>query len=344
MLAAALVGLLAGLLAPPAAAHKMWPSYLHLAESAGGEVAVFWKVPIREGRPLELSPLLPARCAPLAAPTQRSDGDALRVRWTLDCGEGGLTGRAISVDGLSSTGSDVVVRIEHADGRATHGVLHPDVPALTVPAVADSPLVWAWFSVGVEHILLGADHLLFVLGLLLLIGASGAGGRRARLGSLLKTVTAFTVAHSVTLALAVLGLVRFPTASVEAVIALSILYLAVEIARSDTSDTSDSLTVRRPWLVAGICGLIHGLGFAGALSEIGLPPDNIPGALVLFNLGVEAGQLLFIAAVLALSGVGQRLFTTTSSMNTALPRLGVLYLLGTLSAFWLFQRTFAIFG
>ena len=337
-----LVALAAGLLAPPAAAHKMWPSYLHLAEADGGEVAVFWKVPIREGRPLELTPVLPAHCAPLAAPTRRSDGDALRSRWTLDCGAAGLTGHEVSIEGLMSTGSDVVVRVEHADGRATHGVLHPDVSALTVPASQESPLVWAYFGVGVEHILLGADHLLFVLGLLLLLGATGAGGRPG-VAPLLKTVTAFTVAHSVTLALAVLGLVRFPTASVEAVIALSILYLALEIARADGASGVDaSLTARRPWLVAGGCGLIHGLGFAGALSAIGLPPGDVPGALVLFNLGVEAGQLLFIVAVLALSEAARRLFVT-KPLNTALPRLGALYLLGSLSAFWLFQRAFTIF-
>jgi hypothetical protein len=183
--------------------------------------------------------------------------------------------------------------------------------------------VLGYLRLGVEHILFGIDHLLFVLGLILLVGG---------LGPLMKTITAFTLAHSITLGLATLGVVRIPQAPVEAVIALSIVFLAAELVRQGRGETG--LTARRPWLVAFAFGLLHGLGFAGALSDVGLPPGDVPSALLLFNVGVEAGQLAFVVAALALVRAVQSL------PAPAWRRLeGVsAYAIGSLAAFWVMQR------
>lgn len=320
--------LAAALLSPsPAGAHRLWPSYLLLELGEGGLVDVFWKLPVPGGAPLALTPSLPAHCAALTAPVTLTADRASRTRWRADCGQAGLVGQVVSVAGLAETGSDVVVRVVHPGGGEVTGVLHPDAPSMTVPAPGEALPRWGYLGVGAEHILAGPDHLLFVAGLLLVVGW------RAR--QLLATITAFTAAHSVTLGLASLGLLRFPQASVEAIIALSILFLAVEAAGEDPAA---SLSARRPWLVAGACGLIHGLGFAGALSQLGLPRDGVLGALLLFNLGVEAGQLFFVAAALAGALALRRAVCLERLRPVAV------YALGAVSAFWVIQRSVAILG
>jgi hydrogenase/urease accessory protein HupE len=220
--------------------------------------------------------------------------------------------------------TDALVRIEFADGATWVGRLTPRAPQVTIPERrSGGSVAAAYLGLGVEHILLGIDHLLFVLALLLVT----RGARR-----LVSTVTAFTVAHSITLALATLGVVRVPQAPVEAVIALSIVFVAAEIVRARRG--VEGLTARAPWLVAFTFGLLHGFGFAGALSEIGLPQGQIPLALLLFNVGVEAGQLLFVAAVLAPLAVARR-------VRIELPRRLELvppYAIGSLATFWVIQR------
>lgn len=306
--------------------HAMWPASWHLVERADGGVSSRWEVPLRGGQPLPLSTALPERCRPVGAPWIAQDETTRRVEQDLDCGEEGLDGARIGVDGLASTQGDALVVIAHADGRTTSRMLRMETPSLVVPGPgAPAPAAAEYFPIGVEHIWTGFDHVLFVVGLVLVAGA--------RAEVLLGTVTAFTLTHSVTLALSALGFLRFPRASVEAVIALSILLLAVEVTR----DRERSWTVRFPWAVAGSCGLIHGLGFAGALASLGLPEGRIPLALLNFNLGVEAGQLVVVAASLAALLAARRLRVAVGVRQIAA------YAMGSLSAFWFLQRAASIF-
>ncbi len=220
----------------------------------------------------------------------------------------------------------MLVRVQTRDGARSTTLVHPSRPWLEiVPARGSFAVAGAYLVHGIEHILLGYDHLLFVLALILIV-------RNLRV--LIATVTAFTVAHSITLALATLGVVHVPGPPVEAAIALSILLLACEIAR--TSVGQPSITARWPWLVAFSFGLLHGFGFASALSEIGLPRGDIPLALFMFNLGVEIGQLVFIAAVLALLAVVRRIPIPDSVTQRARPV--ATYAIGTLAAFWFVER------
>jgi hydrogenase/urease accessory protein HupE len=202
---------------------------------------------------------------------------------------GGLPGSTLEITGLDRTRTDVLVRVQPLEGAASTVRLTPEDIRFTVPVDPSTGAVFAsYFQLGVVHILEGIDHLLFVFALLLLIRSPGR---------LVGAVTAFTLAHSITLALATLEIVHVPGPPVEAVIALSIVFLAVEILKSGQGP--ERLSERFPWVVSFSFGLLHGLGFAGALSEIGLPQGDIPAALLAFNVGVEAGQLLFIAAVMA---------------------------------------------
>lgn len=304
-----------------ARAHSMWPASLRLVEAPDGAVQSRWEVPLKGGRPLPLHVTYPGSCAPVGAPTISEGARTRRIDQRLDCGDGGLTGKRIAIAGLEQTQSDALVVVEHADGRATSALLHGEAPALAVPAPdAAPPSARRYLAIGVEHIATGLDHVLFVIGLVLLTGR--------RWGTLLKTVTAFTVTHSVTLALSTLGIVRFPQASVEAVIALSILLLAVEVLRA----APRSWTARAPWAVAGLSGLVHGMGFAGALTRIGLPEHELPAALLHFNVGVEAGQLGVVALTLSAVALARRL-----RVSPYLRRLPV-WAMGSISAFWLLQR------
>ena len=262
-------------------------------------------------------------CESLRPVSTHSAGGAFIDRWTVSC-PGGLTGGTIAIDGLAATLTDVLVRLERLDGTTQTELLAPKKPSFEVAAVQ------GWFGVaetylrlGVEHILLGIDHLLFVLALLILVE-----GRRRLIG----TVTAFTVAHSLTLAAATLGLVHVPQGPVEAVIALSIVFVAGEIVHAHQG--RPGVSQRSPWLVAFIFGLLHGFGFAGALTEIGLPEQSIPLALLFFNVGVEVGQLLFIAAILLLVAIGGRVPIPRPAWAWKVPA----YCIGTIAAFWTIER------
>jgi hypothetical protein len=327
----------------PAAAHEVRPAYLELSEQEPGRYAVVWKVPAMGDRVLALQPVLPDACRSIAAPQVEVMPGAQLARWSVDCGAGGLTGATIAIDGLRETLTDVVVRMQARDGASQTVVLRPEAPSVTLSEESGSSVaIAAYLRLGIEHILLGVDHLLFVLALMLVVGA------RWRL--LVKTITAFTIAHSITLALATLGLVRVPTAPVEAVIALSIVFVAAEIVHGQQGRSG--LTARTPWVVAFTFGLLHGFGFAGALAEIGLPRDAIPSALLLFNAGVEVGQLLFIAAALGLMRFFRSLVTVYRSLITAQPSLisdlrprwaqfVLAYAIGSMAAFWVVERMLA---
>lgn len=241
---------------------------------------------------------------------------------------GGLAGRSIAIDGLAATYTDVVVRVQLASGAVQSARLAPDRPFFIVdgtPSWHDTARTY--FLLGMEHILLGIDHLLFVLALLLLV--------RNR-WMLAKTVTAFTLAHSITLALSVFGLAAAPQPPVEAVIALSIAFAAAEAARERT--TGAGIAGRLPWVMAFGFGLLHGFGFGGALREIGLPQTDVPLAFLTFNLGIEAGQLLFVAAVLMLGAVLDRLLF----LRLARLREVTAYGIGGLAAFWFLERLAAL--
>ena len=308
-------------------AHESLPVYLGIVEQTAGTYAVTWRVPATQGAPPSVTPAFPTQCSPATPAGLTQEPGALVGRMLIRCGSAGLGEGSIVLAGLDHTVLDALVRISFADGRTVTRVLHPSDPALALDQVGRHVDVGGYFSLGVEHILFGIDHLLFVTGLLLIV-------RRPL--ALAKTVTAFTVAHSITLALAALGYVHVPPAPVEATIALSIVFLARELARLARGEVA--LTARYPWVVAFTFGLLHGLGFAGALAEVGLPPHDIPLALLLFNLGVEAGQLAFVAVLLLIRWGIARLAPRIPPILAELPTYGI----GTAAAFWLIQRLAAI--
>jgi hydrogenase/urease accessory protein HupE len=313
----------------PAAAHRLSPAYFGLTETARDTFAVQWKVSISGGLAAVLEPQVPEGCSLTDGVRAYILDDVRFQHGTLRC-PGGLGGKRFSVNGLAETQTDVLLRVDYLDGGSSNQRLTRDTTTVTIPARPSMlEVVNTYLTLGVEHILFGVDHLLFVLALLLLV----RGVRR-----LVATVTAFTIAHSITLAAATLGFVHVPPAPVEAVIALSILFLASELARRGTGGSAD-LTERFPWIVAFSFGLLHGFGFAGALSEVGVPTQAVPLALLNFNVGVEIGQLLFIGAVF---GIGWLVRYSALRVPAGWQRVAA-YGIGSMSAFWVVQRTVAIF-
>ena len=317
-------------MAGPASAHRLSPAFFGLSEIEPNSFEVQWKVSISGGLADAMQPQVPAGCEVVGAVRTYSVEDARIDHGRISCDEL-LPGKLVEVNGLAATQTDVLLRVDYLDGSSFTHRLVPERPSVVIPEEAGALEVAATYLVlGVEHILLGIDHLLFVLALLLLVRG---------LGRLVVTVTAFTVAHSITLGAATLGFVNVPIAPVEATIALSILFVAMELARGDGAavnpGASGSLTTRFPWIVAFTFGLLHGFGFAGALSEVGLPESAIPLALLFFNVGVELGQLMFIAAVLVL-GWGLRYLSVPIPSWSA--RLSA-YVIGSVAAFWVFERT-----
>ena len=312
--------------APGAYAHEVRPAYLELRQTASETYSALWKVPgLGDNLRLGIYVELPAGCTNLSEPRASMLNNAYSERWSLKCA-GGLAGGTINIAGLAATATDVLVRLERLDGTTQVTLLTPSAPSFIVEAAPRALQVARTYLVlGVEHILGGIDHLLFVLALLIVV----KGTRR-----LIATVTAFTVAHSLTLAGATLGFVHVPGPPVEAAIALSVLLLAAELARLQRGEPS--LTSRWPWVVAFSFGLLHGFGFAGALTAVGLPQVDVPLALFAFNVGVELGQIAFIAAVLAILSLARRAVRSPSAERLALH--GASYAIGILAAFWFFER------
>jgi hydrogenase/urease accessory protein HupE len=304
-------------------AHEVRPAYLHLREDGPGSFEVLFKTPMLGDLRLSLSVSFSGAVQALTPVTSRTTDNALVQTWRVQASDG-LAGQDIRIVGLETTVSDALLRVEFADGRSWDQRLTPAAPAGTVPAAKTSTgVAGTYFSLGVEHILLGYDHLLFVLGLILVT---------ATVRQLVSAITAFTAAHTITLAAATLGLVRVPSQPVEAVIALSIVFLAAEIVHA--REGRAGIASRAPWIVAFAFGLLHGFGFAGALSEIGMPSGHIPIALLFFNVGVEAGQLLFVAAVTALAAALRFARLPLPPSASLVPP----YLIGSLATFWVFQR------
>jgi hypothetical protein len=307
-----------------ALADEFRPALLEVTESEPGWYAVLWKVPLQNGQALEITPIFPGHLQQMGPAAAREFQGSRIEQSTWTSATGSLVGGTIFIEGLSVLPIDVIVQIDMADGTEHSAILRPASPSYVVPASTTKWTVAAsYWKIGTIHILEGYDHLLFVLALLLII---------PNLWMLFKTITSFTVAHSISLALATLGVVKMPGAPTEAVISLSILFLAVEIVHSRQGQVT--FTERYPWVVALAFGLVHGLGFAGALAEVGLPEREIPLALLMFNVGVETGQILFVCAVLAVVAMFRRVPTGWPAGSWRL----MPYAIGSTAAFWTVQR------
>ena len=360
--------LLAAVAIPSAlAAHEVRPAYLELTEVSAGRFEVLWKQPVLTDaepgmvRRLPLRPAFPARCRETGRALPELTAAALLERWTIDCGAEGLGTEPIEITGLPRTLTDVLLRVRFADGASVDHLLRPEAPRVVVsPDGGGGMAVPAYLRLGVEHLLFGFDHILFVVGLMFLV-------RRPL--QLVQVVTAFTAAHSITLALSTLGVVTLSQRPVEAVIALSILYLAVELARGTDGTDHDRHAngagafasaggtgrdhhasraggsagvgfslARSPWAIAFGFGLLHGFGFAGALADIGLPEQARAMALLLFNVGVEIGQLMVVGVLLALLyGLRARRVPVPAAVA-----LAPIYVMGTVSTYWFIERVLSM--
>jgi len=332
------LAVLAVLLAQPANSDELRPGYLEMRQTGPGAYNLLFKIPARgEDLRLAIYVKLPEGAQDITPPRASfSEGvyvERRSIRW-----DRGLIGQHVTIEGLSATSTDVLVRIERLGGAIQTERLSPTKTSFIIQAVPGAGEVAAtYLRLGVEHILFGLDHLLFVLALVILVRGWG----RVAI-----TVTAFTLAHSITLTAATLGFVNVPGPPVEAAIALSILLVAVEIVNARRGKPSP--TARLPWLVAFSFGLLHGFGFAGALAEVGLPQYAIPVALLFFNVGVEIGQLIFVAAVLSLISLVHHVASKQlepARIQQSLDRLDmtVAYVIGVMAAYWLIERTTAFF-
>ncbi len=302
------------------------PAYLELREAGTDVYDVLLKLPAQGERVPPIEVRFPDETLALAEPVARYQSDAYMMRWQVRR-DGGFVGQTVAVDGIATGASDVIVRIERADGTSQVEHLLPERPAFVVVGPSGAgEVAWTYLVLGIEHILGGVDHLLFVLSLLLIV----RGGKPIFL-----TITAFTVAHSITLVAATLGWVHIPGPPVEAMIALSIVFVAAQAVQGLRGHPG--LTARAPWVVAFSFGLLHGFGFAGALAEVGLPQSAIPIALLMFNVGVELGQLMFVVATLGVLALFVRAAARLPQWLAYLPP----YAIGTVAMFWVFERAAA---
>tara|TARA_R110001592_G_scaffold363248_3_gene682145 strand:+ start:48610 stop:49611 length:1002 start_codon:yes stop_codon:yes gene_type:complete len=312
-------------LAQTAQAHRFAPSLLKVTEIADQQYSVVWKTPAQGTSAIPLQPVWPESCEITNSSPPQMEGTGKVISWQMRClelGEDGLVGDTLGVAGLGANQASAMVMASLLDGRNYQQVLNAEQAEFVIPIESSAGEVMTDYSLlGMEHIWGGLDHLLFVFGLLLLVG----GGAR-----LLWTITAFTLGHSITLSLVTLGFFDYPVALVEFVIALSIFVLAVELTRTSKHD----ILWRNPWWLAGGFGLLHGMGFAGALAETGLPQDNVPLALLFFNVGIEIGQIAFILVVLGIWMLIRKPLTRWQDRLLPIP----IYVLGALSAMWCIER------
>ncbi len=314
-------------LAVTATAHEVRPAFLQITERGDNKVDVLFKQPSTTTLAVRLEPdisggLLTGQPAVVDSGT----GYQTRIWKGLAIGKTGLGGRSVAIHGLDRSITDALVVVHYADGHDLQQILRPGQESLSLDPRGNNLPVLTYVQLGITHILTGYDHLMFVLGLVLLV---------RNIPTLLKTITAFTVAHSITLAATALGVMTVKPAQIEALVALSIVFVAIELANVRLGRTS--VTQRWPWLIAFAFGLLHGSAFAGALAEIGLPKGNIPAALLLFNIGVEIGQLVFVAVVLAIVWGLRRIKVTEIDALKPIPT----YAIGAFAAFWVFERLHA---
>ena len=300
-------------------------SYLEIKESKSHHYTVLLKLPVKEDKKLPIHLILPESCKSVTPKMSYLVNGAYVDNWEMKCNEG-LVGQILRFEGLKKTSTDALLRLEFINGISQSTLLTPSNQSYIIPKEASSyEIIQTYTWLGITHILLGFDHLLFVFALLLIV---------KNMRRLLWTVTAFTLAHSLTMVVATLGIVHIPQAPVEAIIALSILFLSMEIIHEKQGKVG--LTSRFPWVIAFIFGLLHGFGFAGALAEIGLPQQSITLALIFFNIGVELGQVMFVATVVFIAVMLQRLkyLTLLNKLQTT-----IVYTMGGVSSFWLIERT-----
>jgi hypothetical protein len=302
-------------------AHEVRPAYLQISEITVGEhYQLLWKQPVLDNNRLPIDPIFPDGCLLKDHQPPEVTAGALIHHWETDCD---LSAATVHIKGLSLTLTDVMVRFDRANGDAQNFILRPENP--TVDLASEETQTYSYLLIGTEHLLFGIDHVLFVIGLFLFI-------RRPLM--LLKTITSFTVAHSLTLALSVFEIVQLDQGPIEAIIALSIVFLARELAQDEQHRSL--LTQSSPWIMASIFGLLHGLGFAGALRDIGLPEDTLWLALLLFNVGIELGQLLIVAAMAASFWLLKRWIDTASFIRVAA------YGMGSVAVYWTIDRTLVL--
>lgn len=310
-------------LAHPSIADELRPAFLQLTQITQDTIKVDWKVPTKGDRRMALDVSFANATEPQSQPFITILTGSTLSSWQIQRPQG-LLGLSTQIDNLENTNAEVLMRIEFLDGQSISHRFDPTDAQFTIPntmAQIDSTLTY--FTLGVEHILIGWDHLLFVLGLFLIV---------TNRKQLILTITSFTLAHSVTLGLAIFDIIRVPIAPVEAVIALSIVFLACEIVKHRPQQPS--ISYRKPFLVAWLFGLLHGLGFASVLNEIGLPQTDQVTALMLFNLGVEVGQILFLTALIGIFYIFKRIFI--QRLNQCIHFFA--YAMGSVASFWLLQR------
>lgn len=327
------IPLLSVFIIPIVQGDEVRPAYLEIQSiadegdsSAPTAFEVLWKQPVVANKRLPIEPIFPNHCTMQEIGPPSITGSALIYRWRTDCQ---LDEGTITIKGLSTSITDVLVRVIEVDGSQNNFILRPTSPSINLSKPSTDSV--GYLIIGIEHLLAGIDHVLFVIGLVLFIREPWA---------LLKTITAFTIAHSITLGLSIYDVVELRQGPVEAVIALSIVFLARELAQSP--ENRSLLTQGQPWLMAFFFGLLHGLGFAGALSDIGLPKDALLSSLLLFNIGIELGQLIIIALFLSLAWVWQKLSQKLSFSESQLYTAAA-YSMGIVATFWTIDRTLLLF-
>ncbi len=303
-------------------AHEVRPAYLGIRQVDSVTYSILWKIPALGDLVPKISPVFPEGWTVEVIDKRLLNG-AVKHKITATSIQP-IHGKSIMIDGLSKTMIDVLINIELENGEQYSHIMKADEPFFTIPTEPSSwDVIQTYLVLGIDHILLGIDHLLFVLALVFVTRGKW---------KIIKTVTSFTLAHSITLSLAALDLVRIPIPPVEAIIALSIVFLAREILLH--KECHDSLTYRQPWIVAFAFGLLHGFGFASALSETGLPQTAIPLALAFFNIGVEIGQVVFVLAIL----LGEYLIQLPQWSIPVWLKKSPIYLIGGMSFYWLVDR------
>lgn len=304
-------------------AHALDPGYLEIRQISPVNWTVHWRKPDVNGQPMAIDAVLPENCTPARGPSPISDSRAWVSSWIVEC-HAGIAGQLIAIDGLDSQKNDVLVRLLPLEAEPTMLRFTPETSVQIAPAEQTTWSVFAaYVLLGFEHILEGWDHLLFVFALFILVREPW---------KLVGAVTAFTLAHSITLALATFGVLNVPGPPVEAIIALSIVFLAMEIVKGE--EGRFRLSKQKLWIICFGFGLLHGLGFAGALAEIGLPANDIPAAMLAFNLGVEAGQLSFIGALALLVAIWRLKARPISQSAAVVAAYGI----GSVSMYWLIER------
>jgi hydrogenase/urease accessory protein HupE len=315
--------------ASPVWAHPLAPAVLSFEPAGPRSLIMSWRAPLKRPSGQSLSPRIPEGCVSMG-PAKRElseDQSSYTEVTTLSCASADLLGVPIHVDGFEDSSLNAVLRIRRPSGEIRHAILDSSQRSFTLleaETQAHSRTFWEYLQLGVDHLLLGWDHLVFVFGLMFLFG-----WRRR----LILAVTAFTLGHSLTLALSVLELVRLPQASVEVLIALTIIVLALEIRAGHRGPVW-----RHPWILPSLLGLLHGLGFASVLTDAGIPSPEIPLALLGFNLGIELAQLLLIGGSWLAYGLVRPLLPDRWRANRLLPA----YITGSLGAFWFIERALAL--